>query len=905
MERAWRASGDPLLLDQLVNAARRAGEHKGTDYYLAWLRSRWAELAARKRALRLEIRAYRRSLVGATYWQRRHSYTGDQQTREHQLRTESAPLAEEFAHELSRHGKLWATVVGGDYQTAEVRLHDEKDNPKGAASGDWVLWTAGSGVGRGGGRAAFDIKSFNKNRSPMRNYLESMRDLFGARSRLLELREAEEALPPMNRTQVYAGPENLTPWSTAGEWVALARDRGVKARSEGLVGWNPPMRFTPDEYNYYANWVLHAVLGRLSEADGLMKQYGKPIRSMAKKLVKHLGVPKRPIYRGMVLDPGQAAGGELTADPEYTFVSWSEDKDVACWFADRDSTMSGFVRTLRPQIEGWIAESWPDPKRVLFHWSWAPRFPGPSGGTPIPLWRLAELHKNLIPAQVAWAMQTRKEVILRQDGKPLKVKPHADMGCPPTAELDGRLTFRPNPRCAYDHVAFSDYSGSRAGKGAPKRTALFTGDGRRRTIHFGAQGYEDYTMHHDERRRRSYLDRHGRREDWDRCDTAGSLSRWVLWGDSTSRSENELAFRRRFGLKRNPSPKALAKVRKAVGAGAECYPAAEVVYHANGGRKAGLTPMQQRHQGRSHWWVRGPGGEVWDPASAQFSRPVPYDQGVGKGFLTKRPSKRAKGLARRAGVRINPDEGLRSLERRWQESGSEHDALTYFHALTRSGTWYPHVQTALFWDLVSTPAGRQALLEDARVNPKAQPWELNPNSYVLLRAYRMGYMGRVEARHGGTKSRFHVAARKMEWPRSTHEQRHVVIPASNLFLVSTTGPGAKTYAGKVLGRGSGRPIEFDAYESMRLMTAKPHGKLGYRRVYWKNPEPGASADWEEFRAAIPAEVRNRLDAMGRKERSRVMNNWWHWWVRVGQKIHRKRMSQGLLFADWGEGPWSA
>jgi hypothetical protein len=120
------------------------------------------------------------------------------------------------------------------------------------------------------------------------------------------------------------------------------------------------------------------------------------------------------------------------------------------------------------------------------------------------------------------------------------------------------------------------------------------------------------------------------------------------------------------GSTKNPpkATRALSRVRKVVGRSRSCYPAAEVVYHAGGGRRAGLTPIQQRHQGRSHWWVRGPGGEVLDPAADQFSRPVPYERGKGKGFLTKKPSKRARALARRAGVRLNPDVDLRMLERR-------------------------------------------------------------------------------------------------------------------------------------------------------------------------------------------------------------------------------------------------
>jgi hypothetical protein len=204
-------------------------------------------------------------------------------------------------------------------------------------------------------------------------------------------------------------------------------------------------RFSPEEYNLYVNWVLYAVLGRLQEADALMTRFAKPIRSMAKKLRKRNGVPRRAVYRGMLLSPHEVPPDrQVPADPDYTFVSFSEDKDVACWFAARDSTISGFVKMLRPDVQGWVAEAWPDKKRVLFHWSWAPEFPAPGGRT-VPLWRFAERNPDMIPAQVAWAMQTQREVILAQDRKPLKVTPYAEAGCPPTPELDRRLTFRPNP----------------------------------------------------------------------------------------------------------------------------------------------------------------------------------------------------------------------------------------------------------------------------------------------------------------------------------------------------------------------------------------------------------------------------------------------------------------------------
>lgn len=70
---------------------------------------------------------------------------------------------------------------------------------------------------------------------------------------------------------------------------------------------------------------------------------------------------------------------------------------------------------------------------------------------------------------------------------------------------------------------------------------------RTRTIHFGAVGYQDYTQHHDKERRAAYRKRHAK-DNIHQPDSAGSLSYWVLWGESTSFRDNLAAFRKRFGV---------------------------------------------------------------------------------------------------------------------------------------------------------------------------------------------------------------------------------------------------------------------------------------------------------------------------------------------------------------------
>jgi hypothetical protein len=74
-----------------------------------------------------------------------------------------------------------------------------------------------------------------------------------------------------------------------------------------------------------------------------------------------------------------------------------------------------------------------------------------------------------------------------------------------------------------------------------------------------------------------------------------------------------------------------------------CYTAAEAVYHLLGGRESGLVPVNIRHEGDSHWYLKDINtGRIIDPTVEQFKEPVPYQHGTPKGFLTSQPSKRAQ-----------------------------------------------------------------------------------------------------------------------------------------------------------------------------------------------------------------------------------------------------------------------
>jgi len=86
-------------------------------------------------------------------------------------------------------------------------------------------------------------------------------------------------------------------------------------------------------------------------------------------------------------------------------------------------------------------------------------------------------------------------------------------------------------------------------KADKKYMATFQSDnGRKKTTHFGAKGMDDYTLTHDKEQREKYRTRHSKNENWNEPVTAGALSRWILWGDSTSLKTNISAFKRKFNL---------------------------------------------------------------------------------------------------------------------------------------------------------------------------------------------------------------------------------------------------------------------------------------------------------------------------------------------------------------------
>lgn len=86
-------------------------------------------------------------------------------------------------------------------------------------------------------------------------------------------------------------------------------------------------------------------------------------------------------------------------------------------------------------------------------------------------------------------------------------------------------------------------------KKGKKLMAVFTlANGKTRTTHFGAEGMTDYTLSKDDERKKRYLARHRKNENWSAPMTAGALSRWILW-NKKSKAASISDYKKRFNLK--------------------------------------------------------------------------------------------------------------------------------------------------------------------------------------------------------------------------------------------------------------------------------------------------------------------------------------------------------------------
>ena len=97
----------------------------------------------------------------------------------------------------------------------------------------------------------------------------------------------------------------------------------------------------------------------------------------------------------------------------------------------------------------------------------------------------------------------------------------------------------------------------------PTKKFMITINGK--TVHFGAEGYSDYTQNKDPKRKKLYKIRHQLRENWTKSGIyhSGFWSRWILWSKETLQESITYIYKK-FNIKiiRSSQPNDLRKSPK-------------------------------------------------------------------------------------------------------------------------------------------------------------------------------------------------------------------------------------------------------------------------------------------------------------------------------------------------------
>jgi len=226
------------------------------------------------------------------------------------------------------------------------------------------------------------------------------------------------------------------------DWESL--NRGNQYR---ISRPNPASRPSASAFHKYKIFVILAVLGKLRETDQWMRDNRTPIQSVARYLRASHPLSLKTLYRGLLLPTTHIPPSNIiTAESHVETVSFTENLEVACWFASTSSIMAEAVLKMHPNAVGWIAEFQPQLTDILFHYSWLDSLTqGPAANIYqiiIDLTDQKKLPENAL-LQVKYNITSQSEVIC-QSGVTYSVKPVRAYTCPPTQILDDRFLPRPD-----------------------------------------------------------------------------------------------------------------------------------------------------------------------------------------------------------------------------------------------------------------------------------------------------------------------------------------------------------------------------------------------------------------------------------------------------------------------------
>lgn len=210
-------------------------------------------------------------------------------------------------------------------------------------------------------------------------------------------------------------------------------------------------RPSPNACAAYTAFVAAAVLGWQDEADELIRKHRNEIFRTAAYLRSRYPITIKPVYRGLLLQAKDANTGKVVGRfGTHEYISFSEDSDVACWFASPDAFITPDARMNDPSWTGWVIEYHPKLDEILFHWSWLPIGTGQIGNLPGPtVYQIIQMNSSSTDAgeriqQLYWNLKSQQEVSLLPPSSHFDIKSRDVFGCKSANLLDKKLVFRPD-----------------------------------------------------------------------------------------------------------------------------------------------------------------------------------------------------------------------------------------------------------------------------------------------------------------------------------------------------------------------------------------------------------------------------------------------------------------------------
>lgn len=158
---------------------------------------------------------------------------------------------------------------------------------------------------------------------------------------------------------------------------------------------------TNEKLSIYFTWSCHALIGRSPVAvNTFLNENLDTIKEVAAELLK--GFNPTMLYRGIIV---REKINELPPHENFTYLSFSEDKDIAASFAD--PSPNGFGSAFHLGDYGYVIEYTPKVEEVLWHYSFFNKFP--------------YLDAMLDVGVDGTTIPVQKEVILLQPETPFKV----------------------------------------------------------------------------------------------------------------------------------------------------------------------------------------------------------------------------------------------------------------------------------------------------------------------------------------------------------------------------------------------------------------------------------------------------------------------------------------------------